>query len=404
MEPAEARVAELKKRATLHRDVQRMVAVGRAGADEATIFYAARIVEITCNLVLAKVGIRPTNNLFESLTCLQNYNLIPPLTRCWAHTVRRLGNDVRHIRQQICHDSARLSCMMVARILTWSQPWLDPMLPTDGKCERLTSEIPIENDIAHILETCELTSSEPSLERLDQYLAHPSQLDADGSILAAMIETFVERDVGWLPLVERRIAGCSWINRSLRLQQLLVLILSRQGKLDQANCLGKSLIKNSPDDEESIGIVAGVYKRRWQLQDSEVELLHRANRLYRSGWRASKHRIMYLGINAAATNVWLSQFDAARSIAEKISEVLFQRAMELSQADTSQPLQLCLWDTLSLAESLLIQGNVDDARRYYRLAASQHPNASVALAVARSQAARLLHKIRPDLPIEHDFY
>ena len=103
----------------LNHDLQCLAQVRGAGATEATIFYAARILEMLAAAALDALNLPASRNLFANLNVLERYNLIPTATRYRAHALRRQGNDVRHICRAITFTDADLAIGFVQVVLHW---------------------------------------------------------------------------------------------------------------------------------------------------------------------------------------------------------------------------------------------------------------------------------------------
>src|SRR6185503_19753593 len=65
-------------------------------------------------------GLEGTSNCFSNLSNIENYNLYDPeRTGYWAHALRRLGNDVRHLRRAVQREDAELSVLLSERCIDW---------------------------------------------------------------------------------------------------------------------------------------------------------------------------------------------------------------------------------------------------------------------------------------------
>ena len=82
---------------SLGRDVERLEAVHGARAPEATVLYAARIVEATSAHALERTGLEVPPNLYGTLTTLEDLGLLGEIDWYIGHVLRRLGNTVRHV-------------------------------------------------------------------------------------------------------------------------------------------------------------------------------------------------------------------------------------------------------------------------------------------------------------------
>jgi tetratricopeptide (TPR) repeat protein len=172
----------------------------------------------------------------------------------------------------------------------------------------------------------------------------------------------------------------------LRLRQLTGLYWSRTGDFDEAiRCL-EPLYERWRDDEETVGLLAGVYKRRWRANREQEEWLAKAFRLYSRGWEAGKKVSSYLGINAATTALWLGKDMVSRRIAAEVCQRLLERTERLARFRAGRDLALNYWDQVALAEAQLLLGQWSQARRTYRDAFRLHADQTENIAVSRRQA------------------
>src|SRR5580658_7898350 len=74
---------------TLKEDLEKLYQVQRVGANEAAVFYSARILEVLVADALKTVDLPASVNVFANLDALQQFNLIQSTTLCWAHALRR---------------------------------------------------------------------------------------------------------------------------------------------------------------------------------------------------------------------------------------------------------------------------------------------------------------------------
>jgi tetratricopeptide (TPR) repeat protein len=215
------------------------------------------------------------------------------------------------------------------------------------------------------------------------------QLLEDASpIAAAMIELLLDKQLNdsagqVLHVCEGRYPD------SLRILQLKVLYFSRQKKYDEAIALGEKVLRRNKEDEESLGILAGAYKRSWQ-QVGMNSLLERAHHLYTRGWNRSHKLNHYLGINSSATSILLGRFESAGSVAADIHRQLIDRRNKLRFATLSRLQHLGSWDQLTLAESALQLQNFEEAIELYRTAYQNPHGTTGTFNIAIEQARALL--------------
>ena len=190
----------------------------------------------------------------------------------------------------------------------------------------------------------------------------------------------------------------------LRLRQLTGLYWSRSGDFDEAlRCL-EPLHDRWHDDEETVGLLAGVYKRRWLARREEEEWLSKAFRLYSRGWDAGKKASPYLGINAATTALWLGRKAESRRIAAEVGQRLLDRAGRLARFRADRDLALNYWDHVTLAEAQLLLGQWGRSRRTYRAAFRLHADQTQNVAVSRAQAVEGLRAQGMSAPAAESFF
>jgi tetratricopeptide (TPR) repeat protein len=185
----------------------------------------------------------------------------------------------------------------------------------------------------------------------------------------------------------------------LRLTQLLGLYWSRKGKLTRAREILEPLYSRYRDDEETAGILAGVYKRLWSVEDDQ-DWLTKSHRIYLKGWRGSKSSNPYLGINAATTALWLGNKEESIATATEIRQLLLDRMNALASFKGSHDLTLGYWDLVTLAEAELLLADSDQARKRYHEAFSRYPEEEANIQVSRDQANGILEALGRPNPIE----
>ena len=158
------------------------------------------------------------------------------------------------------------------------------------------------------------------------------------------------------------------------------------------------------DDEETVGLLAGVYKRRWLTRREEEEWLSKAFRLYSRGWDAGKKASPYLGINAATTALWLGRKAESRRIAAEVGQRLLDRAGRLARFRADRDLALNYWDHATLAEAQLLLGQWGRSRRTYCAAFRLHADQTQNVAVSRAQAVEGLTAQGMSAPAAESFF
>src|SRR5205814_5642029 len=107
--------------------------------------------------------------------------------------------------------------------------------------------------------------------------------------------------------------------QSLRAGQLRALALSKLGRHDEACQILEPLFDGGQTDDETGGILAGLYKRLWQGTGARKFLI-KSLETYRVSYGASGDS--YTGINVAAMALLLDKTAEARQVAGKVIDVL----------------------------------------------------------------------------------
>jgi tetratricopeptide (TPR) repeat protein len=369
-------------------DLDRLASVRGVGAVEAVIFYSARILEVLAAAALHSVHLPPTANLFGNLDLLERYNLIPTATRHGAHALRRQGNAVRHIDRTVTPHDADLSVGFTHVVLYWyfcSYP-PGPRLRSLSHTATETA-FPEHGDFREILAALGHDDADVAV-LTDRYLDNGlGRFDRTPVLPAVLAERLLERgDFSHARAVLDTAARS--FPEDLRLRQLDGLHLSRTGRLDEAIDRLEALDKSSADDEETVGILAGVYKRRCQANRGEVECLRRAHRLYRGGWDRAKRTNAYLGINAATAALWLGNAEESRRTAGEVLTLLQKRAGAVDES--AFRIAPGFWDQVTLAEARLLLGETDAAAAAYRTAFDEARGKRGDIDVSRAQASEIL--------------
>ncbi len=185
----------------------------------------------------------------------------------------------------------------------------------------------------------------------------------------------------------------------LRLNQLYALARRRLGHPDEAIALLKTLSSRYAEDEETIGITAGALKA--SAESGNRDALAQARQLYAKGWQLSRERNFYLGVNAAALELWLGE-PHSREHAARIAALFAQRNARLAQSgiDVSGQRDTTIWrrrpkrascpaTTRRRARSTPVPSPILRPTRATSMAQSTRPTAR-----SSCSAARLLNRLR----------
>jgi hypothetical protein len=380
----------------LRNDLNALDNVRSVDAFEAVVFYAVRIVEVMARTVLRPIC-TPSDHLAQNLNLLGNHCSLPRSLLRWLHRLRELGNDNRHINRILTMEDADVAFAVVLRWLNWYF------------CEYsygpFYSGIVIYNRSLDALLPRKLFDLITQLDHADKAFLASLQLNQpDCELLltpilpAVLVEVLLSRDRldEALPIL-REARAQRRFPRDLRLAQLEGLYYSRLARqkhdprhLETARRLLESLRPaDSAADQETLGIRAGVYKQLSEMNNDDRNWLQRCHETYRQGWERSRNQNNYLGINAAATALWLGDENTAKTIANRVCANLEELTAQLTAAEDGSHAP-AFWDQVALAEAYLVLGDDEAVGSRYQDAFARFPQNTAEIALARSQARRTL--------------
>lgn len=361
----------------LRDDIRGMLASHGAEASEGAVLYAARILEALVGLASERAVERSASSIFGSLETIRSLSLIGDEALVFGHALRRLANDVRHVRRRIHPAEADFAIGAVGCMLRWyfCESRLGPQIGSISDHENPFAIAP---------------------ELLPGALLSGGWKGAPVPAIPALL---VQRHLdqgnvhGASDLVERAL---SFFPGDLRLRQLDALVMSRRGDLDAAAERIAAVSAANGEDEETLGIASGIQKRR-AFAKGDPEIMLTAHRGYRDGWSRSGRRNAWLGINAAATALWAGRPALSRRLARETREFVGwwdtkRQALGIGGLPS-------VWDLHTHAEATLLLGEFAAARASYDHAVSAHPGQEGAHRIALWQAARVLDVFSPGATI-----
>jgi hypothetical protein len=358
-------------------ELRRLHAVREVEADEATVFYGGRVLEALTADVLNAVRFQVSVNVFSNLQTLEQYSMLTAGALYSAHALRRLGNAARHIQEELTADHAQLALALTEQVVEW---FFFLELPKKPRLSRLCQDqtgLPLASDAS-------LRSAVLASEELGRTWRRgwPALRDEQGSALlrtaqtaAIIVEIWLNRGEPEDFTAASELLGDALARHpdNLRLKQLSLLVASRKGDLMAARQQIDRLMDHNSDDDETVGIAAGVYKRMWKQDRAARQWLAKSHKLYLTGWNKSKQQNAYLGINAATTALWFGKTDESEQLAANIEQLLTGRSERLRQCGCSS-IRPDYWTQVSLAEALLLQRKLDAAATAYHAAFGQFPH------------------------------
>jgi hypothetical protein len=378
----------------LQAELENLERVRQAEAVEAVIFYCGRALEALSRMAVAGMNLAPAENTFSNLQLLEQYGLLHSSTRYWAHGLRRMTNDIRHVLRPVNPPDAELALLYTERWLEWFfcafplGPRMASML-RDGSPLLLASQ----HEWRGLIDALSASGGAKPIVQATTSPTFQQICQATPAIWAIVGESLIDADEATLAR-EVMDAALAQFPANLRLRQIQGLAWSRCGMLDEARVCLERLKVDFPDDEETTGILAGVYKRLWQRDVHQRQWLARSHTAYREGWKRSRKQNAYLGINAATTALWLGDASRAQELAAQIRDVLRARRDLVSQASSHDPIG-SYWDDVTLAEAELLLGDWDAAKASYGRALAGHARQRGNIAVTRDQARQIVAVLDP---------
>lgn len=396
----------------LENDLRNTAKVHASGATEAVVFYSARLLEAILKdahwRFFGEEGYAKRDDppLVDIENKLHDYNQLPQKTCYWSKGLRLLGNEVRHSLRRISVDEADCALIFLEFILNWYCCEF-PLGPRHTTIYRGQGN-PARTSGKNLIDFAwTLNSSKPDLSKLsaifgDHEQEYIASFSRNLTFPILLIQMFIDHGdhVSAGRLIETL---TPFIRKSKgvlgsRFMQLKALLLSREKKLEDALQIIEPdynrLMKDHPRwvEDETAGILAGIYKRLWERDNSKA-ILVKSHETYGWGWRLNKNP--YLGINAASTALWLDNTQDAVVIAKEVKGLL-DRRRRMIQQKTNARYDLNYWDLVTLAEANLLTNDADTARELYSLAFSRHGSQTDNIEVTRKQLAGLAGKLALD--------
>ncbi len=387
-------------RTVLLRQIARLAAVPAAAAPEAVVFYAARTLEGAAAGIVKRLRGDAATNCLSNLLTLETYRLLDAVFKELAHTLRRMGNDVRHRIDDAREADVRLSIVLARETVAWHGR-LEGGSADDAAAETLAGLIAPDWPVLGILDLLKAADA-GSAAAVDGLVARRDEALASRFVVTLVIDALIAK---------RRLAeaesliddGLKLYAKDPRLQQQRALLYSRTGRLDEAVKCAKDLLQKYADDDETKGICGGIYKRCWDRERAEKgaaasdKPLRTAHELYFKQWEAGKKLNAYLGVNAATTAALLGRVDDAKAIAAAVAKALDARDAQLARTGFSPQDGggvLAYYDEASRAEAILLSGDAARAAEVYALAFARFPTLTGAIEGTRAQARNVAAALR----------
>jgi tetratricopeptide (TPR) repeat protein len=168
--------------------------------------------------------------------------------------------------------------------------------------------------------------------------------------------------------------------RSIRPKQLKGLALRRKGDWKAAQDILSKLTAAGEMDPETMGIYAATWMDRYTAENNEL-YLRKARDLYAQAF-LNAPQDYYVGINAAAKSVMLSDMEAGKKYAEQVEKIV---------GDKPKPGDY--WMTATVAEVQLLKGEYAKAAELYDAAVLIEPESMGSHETSWKQAKFLMEEL-----------
>ena len=178
--------------------------------------------------------------------------------------------------------------------------------------------------------------------------------------------------------------------RDKELRQIRALALARMGSSEQAHEILSQLRAEAHDDEETLGLLARIYKDLW-IKTGDPKDLEQAYDGYAQAYNRSPDRY-WTGINAATLAFAKGDREAASAFASQIRATCLEKLESTADADA-------LWLKATIAEASLVLQDSPGAERWYSEAARLGHNDLGNLGSMWRNARILLRSMPPEIGV-----
>ena len=162
------------------------------------------------------------------------------------------------------------------------------------------------------------------------------------------------------------------------LQQRMALALAQMGSAARAQAILNALVAKDPENRETLSILGRTYKDQWCANPDNKEPLRKAFECYNRAFKV-RPADSYPGINAATLALLLKETAKAHRLAKKVLQICEKQPDDY-------------WKHATVAEALVVLGDVEGARTAYRAAVAME-NDLRAFSSTRKQARSLSRQL-----------
>ena len=163
------------------------------------------------------------------------------------------------------------------------------------------------------------------------------------------------------------------------LQQRMALALAQMGSSARAQAILNALVAKDPKNRETLSILGRTYKDQWCVNPDNEEPLRQAFACYNRAFELPPPD-SYPGINAATIALLLKDTDEASRLAKIVLKICEKQPDDY-------------WKHATIAEALVVLGDVDGAKNAYRAAVALEKDNLRAFSSTRKQARSLSRQL-----------
>jgi hypothetical protein len=335
---------------------------------EAAIFYCGRALEVTSARAISVLNLEPGTQVFANLDMLERLACITRPALYLGHALRRLANDARHILRPLSRQDADFAALCLGPWLRWymSEYFRGPKVAVPDQTFGIESSLATGSVAAtlELLEISEATGEDVSDKLLALADEHIERLPALAGMVAEVLIS-CRRPADAQSVLKATLAN---VPEDLRLNQLFALGLRRAGHPGEAIAWLKGLPEKFLDDEETVGIMAGALKSCSEAGQGPKNALKESLELYLKGYQVSRERNLYLGVNAAALQLWQGDRTRSKELSARVVATFTKRNEQLAASGIDVARQRSYFDMVTEAEARLLATEGDAARSLYAYA------------------------------------
>jgi len=391
----------------LRDELEQLCRLCRVDSPAAVVLFSGRILEGIAGEAAFLVDGKPKGKqVYTDLGRLWQAGVLTLSENVCVQNLRLLSNAARHIQREITRPDAEASIALVDKVTRWfCADFVEGPRMEDIQLAAEGLELPVQPVMIEILSLLDSPPSEPMHESQWQPPEKWNEVLYTSPVFPSLLAEHLINGKRYKD-AERHLKKARGVFRKdLRLRQLLGLALGRMGRLNEALDILIPIAVDNPKDGETIGIMAAIYKKRWQAEtDGEaappVTSVNFADALkwYRQAWDESDRTHHYSGINVAALAVMAGEMELALETARLIDgyfegrkkRAIVRKGEEASEEDC----YIDYWPWATHAEALLILGRFGEAAALYNSAFAKYEQDGLT-GTTKRQLRMLLKKVAP---------